>query len=406
MKKLLIGFILGLVSLFTVLAVFIAGIYFSPAVVRELENLPLVGAEFSEIFNKTNQANKSNVVNKPYETYLPLKLEGQEPVVAVAEQASKSVVTVSIKKTQLQFDPFSLEDFFNFPFGNLIPKQGLKKEVEKDIGSGFVVEGGFVITNKHVVSETEASYKVIDNSDKEYEVSKIYRDPVEDLAILKVTGLSVPALSLGDSSKIKVGQTAIAIGTALGEFRHTVTTGVISGLGRGIIAGDPLGRSEENLEGLIQTSAAINPGNSGGPLLGLTGEVLGVNVAVAGDAQNIGFAIPINVAKDTLNNFTSTGQFERPLLGVKYQIISEKAALVNEVPKGAYVLEVVPNSSADGAGIVKGDIIVEFDGVALSEKNSLSSLINKKKVGDKVKVKIYKWESKETKELQVTMKEG
>jgi len=269
-----------------------------------------------------------------------------------------------------------------------------------------VVEGGFVITNKHVVSETEASYKVIDNSDKEYEVSKIYRDPVEDLAILKVTGLSVPALSLGDSSKIKVGQTAIAIGTALGEFRHTVTTGVISGLGRGIIAGDPLGRSEENLEGLIQTSAAINPGNSGGPLLGLTGEVLGVNVAVAGDAQNIGFAIPINVAKDTLNNFTSTGQFERPLLGVKYQIISEKAALVNEVPKGAYVLEVVPNSSADGAGIVKGDIIVEFDGVALSEKNSLSSLINKKKVGDKVKVKIYKWESKETKELQVTMKEG
>lgn len=165
----------------------------------------------------------------------------------------------------------------------------------------------------------------------------------------------------------------IAIGTALGQFRHTVTTGVISGLGRGIQAIDPGMGSAEEIDNVIQTDAAINPGNSGGPLLDRSGEVIGVNVAVSQGAQNIGFALPINVIKASIANFNDTGSFDRPYLGVSYRDISQEAALFNEVPQGAYVVSVVDGSSAAQAGLQAGDIITEFDGQSLKD-HQLASL--------------------------------
>lgn len=329
-------------------------------------------------------------------------LQEESVVIDVAEQASTSVVTVAITKEEQVLEPLLLDPFgvFGQQFGQ---PSGKTEQIKRDIGSGFVVASdGMVVTNKHVVSDTSASYKVVTKDDKEYEVKNIYRDPVNDIAILKVDAQLEP-IALGDSDQIKVGQFVVAIGTALGEFRHTVTTGVVSGLGRGIEAGDGFGGFVEQLDNVIQTDAAINPGNSGGPLLNSAGQVIGVNTAVSAQGQNIGFAIPINVIKASIDNFNATGKFERPFLGVAYRIIPEETALLNNVPQGAYLVEVVPDSPASKAGLQAKDIIVSFGGVAISEKaeTNLALLINKHKVGDRVSVEYYRDKEKKTAEVEL-----
>ncbi|HUS60139.1 MAG TPA: trypsin-like peptidase domain-containing protein, partial [Nevskiaceae bacterium] len=286
-------------------------------------------------------------------------LTEESVVIEVAEKASPSVVTVSVTKTQRVLDLFEFD-----PFGIFQQPSGREQKIEQDIGTGFIVsQDGLVVSNKHVVSDTQAKYRVITKDDQEFEVEKIYRDPVNDLAILKINpaGNNLKPIELGDSSNLKVGQFVMAIGTALGEFRHTVTTGVISGLGRGITAGSPFEGYVERLDNVIQSDAAINPGNSGGPLLNSAGQVIGVNVAVAAQGQNIGFAIPINILKESIENFNKTGRFERAFLGVRYRMISQDLALLNEVPQGAYIVEVVSGSPADKAGVKVGDIITKLD---------------------------------------------
>lgn len=326
----------------------------------------------------------------------------EESVVSdVVEKVAPSVVTVSISTVQsvpgslgvIPFDPFGF-------FGNEPLEE---RQIEEDIGTGFVVdESGLIVTNKHVVSDVDAEYRIVTDTNEVYEVANIYRDPVNDLAILKVNA-NLPAIELGDSSNLKVGQLAIAIGTALGEFRQTVTSGVISGLGRGITAGSPYEGFVERIDDVIQTDAAINPGNSGGPLLNSLGQVIGVNVAVAQSGQNIGFAIPINVVKESLTNFRQTGEFDRPFLGVRYYKISKQSALVNEVPQGIYITEVIAGSSADNAGILQGDIILSFDGTRLDESaRELAQVINSKKIGDVVDVVV--WRDGEEVNLKVTLK--
>jgi len=312
-----------------------------------------------------------------------LVLNEENVVIDVAEKVSPSVVTVAIKKDQVvaTFDQF------------FIPS-GRTETIQRDIGTGFIVGAdGLIVTNKHVVSDLSAAYKVITKDDTEYEVKNIYRDPVNDLAILKiepVAGKDLVAVTLGDSSNLKVGQFVIAIGTALGEFRHTVTTGVISGLGRGITAGDGSSFGEQ-LDGVIQTDAAINPGNSGGPLLSSSGQVIGVNVAVAGGGQNIGFALPINEIKDSLTNFNNNGKFDRPIFGVRYRMLDQQTALLNDVPEGAYVVEVMTGSSAEKAGIKNGDIIVTIDGKKVKDiKGGLAGLIGTKKIGDSLEIEIFR----------------
>lgn len=323
-------------------------------------------------------------------------------VIDVVNKVSPSVVTVGIKKTLsrnvFEFDPFN-------PFGGSAGRTE-SRNIEQDIGSGFIVTSdGLIVTNKHVVSDTQAGYKVITYDDKTYDVEKIYRDPSNDLAIIKISASSLKPVEMGDSSKLQVGQMAIAIGTALGEFRQTVTKGVISGLGRGITAGSPFEGFVEQLDNVIQTDAAINPGNSGGPLLNSSGQVIGVNTAIAQGAQSIGFAIPINVVREAIDNFNNTGQFSRPFLGVRYRMVSRDLALLNEVPEGAYIIEVIDGSPAFKAGIEVGDILMKFGGAAIKEKDTdLAKLISQKKVGERVSVEL--WRDGEIKTVDVTLLEA
>lgn len=321
-------------------------------------------------------------------------------VIDVVDKVSPGVVTVGITQTRrigdiLEFNPFD-------PFSPFQRRQGKPQKLEQDIGSGFVVGGdGLIVTNKHVVEVPDATYRVITKDDKTYDVKKIYRDPSNDLAILKIDASGLQPIEMGDSDNIKVGQMAIAIGTALGEFRHTVTTGVISGVGRGIDAGSPFEESAERLDNVIQTDAAINPGNSGGPLLNSSGQVVGVNTAVSSEGQNIGFALPINVVKDALANFNATGQFNRPYLGVRYQMIPKQTAVLNDIPEGAYLQEVIAGSPADKAGLNVEDIITKIDGNKLTDENDLAKTISKKKVGDTMTLTV--WRVEKEKEINVTL---
>ena len=324
-------------------------------------------------------------------------LTEESVVIKVAEDVSPSVVTVSAQtpaRRVLQFNPFG---------GGI--SQRIEGGTPQDIGTGFVVsEDGLIVTNKHVVSVANASYKVITKDGQEYEATQISRDPSNDIAIIKIDASGLKPAPLGDSSNLKVGQFVVAIGTALGEFRHTVTTGVISGLGRGITAGSSFEGYVERLDDVIQTDAAINPGNSGGPLVNSAGQVIGINVAVAQGAQNIGFSIPINVVKEALSQFKQTGKFPaKPYLGVQYQMISQQAAVLNKVPQGAYVVSVIAGSPAESAGMKVNDIIKKFDGQELTDEDTLADAIKKKSPGEAVELEI--WRDGETLKLTVTLSE-
>lgn len=324
-------------------------------------------------------------------------------VIDLVERVSPSVVTVGISTTRRSGRVFEIDPFD--PFNIFRQRPGREEKVEQDIGSGFIISAdGLIVTNKHVVSEPDAKYRVITKDDKQYDVEKIYRDPSNDLAILKINATGLKPVDMGDSSKLKVGQFAMAIGTALGEFRQTVTTGVISGLGRGITAGSPFEGFAEKLDNVIQTDAAINPGNSGGPLLNSSGQVIGVNTAIASGGENIGFALPIDVVKEALTNFNQTGQFSRPFLGIRYSTITKDLALLNEVPEGAYVREIVAGSPAEKAGFTEGDIITKIDGQRIAGADGeVAKIIGNKKVGDTVSVEY--WRDGETKNVTVTLAE-
>lgn len=318
-------------------------------------------------------------------------------VIEVVKKFGPSVVTVSAKTPARRVLQFS-------PFGGF--SSGVVGGQQQDIGSGFIVSSdGLIVTNKHVVSDTTYTYQVITSDGKTYDVKQISRDPSNDLAVLKIEASGLKPVEIGDSTNLQVGQFVIAIGTALGEFRNTVTTGVISGLGRGIQAGDSLQGYVEQLDNVIQTDAAINPGNSGGPLLNSAGQVIGINVALAQGAQNVSFAIPINIIKEALNQFKTTGKFAaKPFLGVEYQMISQQTALMNNVPQGAYVVSVVAASSAEKAEIAAGDIITKIGGQDVNQTdNEIGKIISTKKVGDKVNVEL--WRNGETKKVDVTLGE-
>ncbi len=317
-------------------------------------------------------------------------------VINAVDNAEESVVTIGV--TDIPISRTQINDPFNFFFGQ--PQQEepeISPEQPEDqfIGSGFVIQkDGLIVTNKHVVSDASLKYVVIDHKGAKHTVSNVYRDPLNDVAILKVNNVpngGFDELEMGDSSKLKPGQFVVAIGTPLGEFTNTVTFGVISGLGRGVDAGSRYQGFVERLDNVIQTDAAINPGNSGGPLLNSSGEVIGVNTAISSQGQNIGFAIPINTIKSSVDNFNKTGQFNRPLLGVSYDIVSERAAIANEIPEGALVRQVLANSSAANAGIENGDIITKIDGKKVTGDNGgLASIISNKKIGDEIEIEYYR----------------
>lgn len=331
-------------------------------------------------------------------------VDEESVVTKVVAQASPSVVTVSMNSPSVatnQFPGDIFGNFFNTPQPTTTPQDSYQ-----NIGTGFVITSdGLIVTNKHVVADTTAKYQILIGSNDTENVVNIYRDPITDLAILKVNKTGLTPLALGNSDQLKVGQTVIAIGTALGQFNSTVTKGVVSGLGRAITAGSPF-EGSENLDNVIQTDAAINPGNSGGPLLDSSGQVIGVNVAVSQSGQGIGFALPINLIKQSISNFQTTGQFDRPYIGVSYRMISKQTALMNDVPSGAYVQSVLAGSPAQKAGLVAGDVITEIDGTKLADNTtfSIADYINKKKIGDSVTLVFWRNNKQQTVSVKLEKK--
>jgi len=296
-------------------------------------------------------------------------VEEESAVISAVNKVSPSVV--SVVASQSGVDPFS----------------GQTQTQEQGIGTGFIVEaGGVILTNKHVVSTTGLQYTVVLKDKTSYPVKNVYLDPSNDLALIKIEASNLPAVEFGDSSKIRVGQTVIAIGNALGRFDNTVTRGVVSAMGRGITAssGNPFDPQTESLEDVIQTDASLNPGNSGGPLVNLSGQVIGMNSAVTSGAQGIGFAIPINSIKPVIDSFQKNGRIVRPYLGVVYQMVTSDMTVFTRLPEGALVQRVVATTPAEKAGLKNGDVILKINEDALSELTPLSQVILKHQVGDTV----------------------
>jgi len=334
--------------------------------------------------------------------YIP-QTSQEEKVIEAVKKAFPSVVS---------FEGFG--EFFGDPFFRFeIPEKRDMGTEKREIGggSGFIIsEDGMVLTNRHVVSDKDAEYTVLTNEGKRFSAEVLALDPVKDLAVIKInTDEKFKPLPLGDSDMLQAGQTVIAIGNALGEFQNTVSTGVVSGLGRNIIASG--GGESELLENVIQTDAAINQGNSGGPLLNLKGEAIGVNVARSQSGENIGFAIPINEGKRDIEQVKATGKIVYPFLGIYYTLINSELKEKYDLPVdyGAWVgrnqggeateQAVFSDSAAEKAGIKRDDIILEFNDERITQENSLAKIIMEYNPGDEVQLKFLR----EGKEKNVTV---
>lgn len=333
----------------------------------------------------------------------------------IVRRVSPSVVSIVAAKDipvieQYFINPFPNDDFF----GDIrIPQYRQRGTERRQISSGsgfFVSPDGYILTNRHVIEDTEAEYSVIMNDGRKLQAKVLARDTLNDAAVLKAEGTYIP-LDLGDSESLRIGQTVIAIGNALGEFQNTVSVGVISGLRRTVTASGSLSGPEE-LSQLIQTDAAINLGNSGGPLLNLKGAVIGLNTAKVQNAENIGFALPINQIKRALQDVKTKGRIVNPYIGVRYVIVTPQLREKNKlsvdygalITKGAGGEEaVLLNSPASRTGVKEGDIILEFSGIKVNMDNPLNKLIQLHSVGDRVPVKILR-DGRETK-LELTLEE-
>lgn len=346
-----------------------------------------------------------------------IQVNEESAVIEVVKKSSPAVVSIIVTKdlnkipgySSLPFDfgPFSLDPFFN----NTAQSEPNIQQVGG--GTGFIISSdGLIATNKHVVSDEGATYTVITNEGEQYDAKVLSRDPVNDLAIVKIEGSNLPTLPLGDSSKIQIGQRVVAIGNALGQYNNTVTTGVVSGIGRSITAGTT-GTSTEHLEGVIQTDAAINPGNSGGPLLDIGGSVIGINTAIDSQGQLVGFAIPINDFKKDLESFNEFGRIVKPFLGIRYVLVNQTIKEENNlsVDYGALIVKgtgsnspgVVAGSSAAQAGIKEGDVILEINGRRIDKDHSLAAILRDFNPNDVVKMKVQTGE--EQREVTITLGE-
>jgi len=347
-------------------------------------------------------------------SYLPQTVQ-EKAVISVVKTVSPAVVSIIVTKDLPIIEEFFISPFEDFPFEFKIPQYRQKGTQKKEIGggTGFIVsEDGLVLTNRHVVLVEGADYTILTNDGRKLPATVLARDPSQDLAIIKIESKeNFPIVTLGNSDNLEIGQTVIAIGNALGEFRNTVSVGVISGLGRTVTASG--GGLVETLTDIIQTDAAINRGNSGGPLLNLKGKVIGVNTALALGAENIGFAIPINKAKKDIEQVKTLGKIVYPFLGVRYVIITDEIQRENNLPVnyGAWIIRggsagdaaIFPGSAAEKIGLKEGDIILEFNGEKITTENNLAKIIMKYNPGDEISLKILR-DSKEM-IFQVTLGE-
>ncbi len=335
-----------------------------------------------------------------------LKSQGQL-ISSIAQNLGQSVVSVNV--TGPATAQASGLGFFGGAGGN----QSQSPIEQQSAGTGIIISAdGLIVTNRHVVPAGTSSVNVTLSDGTQYNNVQVLGRTSDtdslDIAFLKIQdtkGKKLVPATLGDSSKMQVGDTVVAIGNALGQFQNTVTTGIISGYGRSIQASDGSGANSENLEDLFQTDAAINEGNSGGPLVNLNGEVIGINAATAGNgAQNIGFSIPINDVSGLIKSVETTGKLQQPYLGVAYISLTDDIAqqLSLKVNRGAYVAPpsvsgsqqaVISGSPAAQAGVKEGDIITAINGQNIDQTHSLTSLLDQHAVGDKVALTIVRGSS-------------
>lgn len=329
----------------------------------------------------------------------------EKQVIATIKKVMPAVVSITITKHLEDIEKEIPPELYPFlphgPHGepqlNIPPEMiDKRKMVQIGGGSGFVVEpNGIVLTNKHVIMDPKAEYTVIMSNGEKYPTEILTRDPINDVAIIKIPEKNLKSVELGEAHTLELGQSVIAIGNALGIFKNTVSTGIVSGLSRSITAqADPTSPPQE-LRGLIQTDAAINHGNSGGPLVNLDGKAIGINAAIVFGAQNIGFAIPINAAKRDLADLKKYGHIRRPLLGVRYITVDEnlKDKMSLPVSYGALVVKespqdhgVVPKSPAEKAGLHERDIILTLDGQKIDRDHPIQDFLEDLEVGDKVEL--------------------
>jgi serine protease Do len=332
----------------------------------------------------------------------------KSPIVSIAKKVCPAVITVVASR----FLP-EIEEFCFLPFkGEKIafPKK-IKGNHRTKIGggSGFIVsKDGYVLTCNHVVEDKEADFTVIIDPDHKYPAKVLDKDPLIDMAILKIQGNDFPFLKLGDSDKLELGEEVLAVGNPLGEFEDTISWGIVSGLSRKINACSGFNSNITSLRGLIQTDAAINPGNSGGPLVNMRGEVIGINSAMIMGAENIGFALPINYIKDDLKEVKKEGKIKRPYLGVKYIILNPEISKTNkiDVNYGALIVRemfgepaVARGSCAENSGLKDYDIILEINKEKINQDNPLADIISKYSIGDMVVLRILR----EGKEIEVNV---
>src|SRR3989338_4676245 len=348
----------------------------------------------------------------------------KSPIVKIAKKICPAVISVIVSK-----DLPKVEDFYSFPYGGkeyIMPMmqkdgKGMIEKTQIGGGSGFIISSdGYVLTSNHVVADITADYPVILDPERKYHAKVLSRNPINDVAVLKIDPLTgsgqavkkFPYIALANSDTIDIGEDVIAVGNALGEFTDTMSVGIVSGLSRYITAFGGADNQMQNLRGLIQTDAAINPGNSGGPLVNMKSQVIGINTAMIMGAQNIGFAIPINYAKQDLEQVKKFGKIVVPFLGIKYVIISKEMAKANKltVNDGALVVRealgeppVIKGSAADKAGIKEFDIILECNGEKITIKNSLADILQKCKIGQETSFKILR--DKQELILKVTLDE-
>jgi S1-C subfamily serine protease len=301
----------------------------------------------------------------------------EEAVIQVVEDASPAVVSIIATKE--------------------LYKRGEMGEREVGWGSGFIVfTDGYIITNRHVVENEEVEYTIILNDGREFIAEVLARDKVRDLAILKIqVEEPLPVVALGNSDNLRAGQTTIAIGNMLGKFQNSVSRGIISGLGRTVTA---RGRGlVVRIDDVIQTDATINPGNSGGPLLNLRGEVIGINTATEIGIENIGFAIPINQAREALQEIKAYGRIIHPFLGIKHIPITRRIQREYNLPVayGSWVSTgrvnesaIFPGSGAEKAGIKDGDIILKINQEKITPQNLLAQIIIRYNPGDEITLTI------------------
>ena len=321
--------------------------------------------------------------------------DNSDAVVNVVERVNPAVVSIVITK-----DVPIMEQYYE-NYGGIfnIPRYRQNGTEQKEVGggSGFIISNdGYVVTNNHVVSDADAQYTVFLNDGTKFDATIVSTDAVLDIALLKIDGTDLSYLEFGDSDTVKVGQSVIAIGNALGEFRNTVSVGVLSVLSRTITATNGTGDSEE-LQDVLQTDAAINAGNSGGPLLNLDGYVIGVNVATSTNGENISFALPANAVNAAVDSMREYGHVVRPYLGVRFTTIDSDMAEKNNltVDHGALILRgddgslaIIPGSPADKAGLEENDIILQVEGVDVITGKPLNVLLADYKPDDTIRLHV------------------